>query len=260
MRILIHCGHCGIRNNCVASLRSGTGAPGEADFNWGIGMALEKLLQEDGHSTYLDDANTNCNSTVTNQDWDLALAIHADANIYGTGGGFVDFADPSIDASSKESKRIAKAITERYFPETGIVNHPERSNVKTRFYYLWQYLSAKTPCVIIGCGVLLDAHDSVILKDTQRVAKGIREGIRKAFGYVQPQPPVDKCEDVKKELEALKKEHKKCGDSTVVIRTLQEQVLTLTRERQEAIDSRESWKKLADDRGEKIDKARVVLN
>jgi len=62
------------------------------------------------------------------------------------------------------------------------------------------------------------------------------------------------------ELDALKKEHAKCGDSTVTIRTLQEQVLILSRERQEAVDSRESWKKLAEDRGEKIDKAKVVLN
>lgn len=62
------------------------------------------------------------------------------------------------------------------------------------------------------------------------------------------------------ELEALKKEHAKCGDSTVTIRTLQEQVLILSRERQEAVDSRDSWKKLAEDRGEKIDKAKVVLN
>ncbi len=209
MKILIHCGHYNIKNNCDAGLRSGTGAPGESDFNWRIGIALEKLLQEDGHSTYLDDANTNCKKNVTNQDWDLALAIHADANIYGTGGGFADFPEPSTDEATKESQRIAKAITERYFPETGIVSHPERSNSNTRYYYLWQYLSAKTPCVILECGVLLDAHDKVILADTQRVAKGIREGIRKAFGMVvtppTPEPPTDPCANLRDEVSRLNK-------------------------------------------------------
>lgn len=202
MKILIHCGHKNIATNCLTSLRPGSGAPGEADFNWKVGIALEKLLQEDGHSTYLDDANTNCKKEVTSKDWDLALAIHADANVYNTGGGFADFPEPSTDEATKESQRIAKAITERYFPETGIVNHPERSNKNTRYYYLWQYLSAKTPCVILECGVLHDAHDSVILNDTQRVAKGIREGIRKAFGTVVT-PPTDPCTSLKTELETV---------------------------------------------------------
>ena len=257
MKILIHCGHYNIKNNCVASLRSGTGAPGEADFNWRIGIALEKLLQEDGHSTYLDDANTNCKSEVTGKDWDLALAIHGDANIYGTGGGFADFPEPSTDEATKESQRIAKAITERYFPETGIVNHPERSNSNTRYYYLWQYLSAKTPCVILECGVLLDAHDSVILNDTQRVAKGIREGIRKAFGtVVVPPTPPDTC---KAELKALKKEHENCNLNAIEISSLKAQVLTLTTERNEAVGSLQARDKMISDLRTRIDKAVIAL-
>ena len=209
MKILIHCGHKNIKNNCDAGLRSGTGAPGEAEFNWKVGIALEKLLQEDGHSTYLDDANTNCKKEVTKQDWDLAFAIHADANIYGTGGGFVDVLRPDWDPARVESARIAQAIRDRYFPETGIVNHPERSNKNTSEYYLWNYLTDSTPCVIIECGVLLDAHDSVILNDTQRVAKGIREGIRKAFGTVvtppTPEPPTDPCANLRDEVDNLKR-------------------------------------------------------
>lgn len=207
MKILIHCGHWNIKDNCDKRLRPGTGAPGEATFNMNIGIALEKLLQEDGHSTYLDDANTNCKKQLTKQDWDLALAIHADANIYGTGGGFVDFPEPSTDEATVESQRIAGAIIERYFPETGIVNRPERSNANTRYYYLWQCLSAKTPCVILECGVLQDAHDSVILNDTQRVAKGIREGIRRAFNTVVnqpiPEPPSDPCANLRDEVDNL---------------------------------------------------------
>jgi hypothetical protein len=201
MKILIHCGHKNIQSNCLANLRSGTGAPGEADFNWKVGIALEKLLQEDKHTTYLDDANSNCHSNVTSQNWDLALAIHADANIYGTGGGFVDVLRPDWDPARVESARLAQALRDRYFPETGIVNHPERSNLNTRQYYLWNYLTDSTPCVIIECGVLQDAHDKVILSDIPRVAKAIREGIRKASPAPVPVPNAD--EYVKRLTEAL---------------------------------------------------------
>lgn len=206
MNILLHCGHKNIQTNCRADLRSGTGAPGEADFNWKVGITLEKLLQEDGHSTYLDDANSNCHSNVTSQNWDLALAIHADANIYGTGGGFVDVLRPDWDPARVESARLAQALKDKYFSETGIVNHPERSNKNTTEYYLWNYLTDSTPCVIIECGVLQDAHDSVILSDTQRVAKGIREGIRKASGTVVT-PPTDPCANIKTELALVKQDN-----------------------------------------------------
>jgi hypothetical protein len=219
-------------------------------------MALEKLLQEDGHSTHLDDANTNCKPNLCNQDWDLALAIHADADIYGTGGGFADFPEPSTDGATKESQRIAKAITDRYFPETGIVNKPERSNKNTRYYYLWKSLSAKTPCVLLECGVLHDAHDKVILADTQRVAKGIREGIRKAFGYVAPKPP-DTC---KAQLEALKKEHEKCSMTALENSSLKARVLTLEKE---AGERSESLKKVTEERDrlrDKLSQIQVIVN
>lgn len=191
MKILIHVGHWNIVNNCDPALRSGTGTVGEIDFNKAVGIALEKLLQEDKHTTYLDDANTNCHPNITSQNWDLALAIHADANIYGTGGGFVDVLRPDWDPARIESARLAQALRDRYFPETGIVNHPERSNLNTRQYYLWNYLTDMTPCVIIECGVLQDAHDKVILSDIPRVAKAIREGIRKASPPPAPVPNAD---------------------------------------------------------------------
>lgn len=203
MKILIHCGHWNITSNCDPALKSGTGTPGEIDFNKSVGMLLEKLLQEDGHSTYLDDANTNCHKNVTSQNWDLALAIHADANIYGTGGGFVDVLRPDWDPARVESARLAQALRDRYFQETGIVNHPERSNKNTREYYLWNYLTDKTPCVIIECGVLQDAHDKVILSDIPRVAKAIREGIRKASGSPTPTPTPNADEYVKRLTEAI---------------------------------------------------------
>ena len=205
-KILIHCGHYNIKTNCRADLRSGTGAPGEADFNWKVGIRLEKLLQEKGFSTYLDDANTNCHKNVTDQDWDLALAIHADANIYGTGGGFIDVLRPDWDKAKEESARIAQALRSVYFKESGIVEHPERANKNTSEYYLWNSMSDKTPCVIIECGVLKDAHDSVILNDIERVAKAILGGILKAFPPPVVVQPVDPCASLKTELALTKQD------------------------------------------------------
>jgi len=243
MKILIHCGHYNMKTNCRTDLRSGTGAPGEAEFNWKIGIRLEKLLQEKGFSTYLDDANTNCHTNVTGQDWNLALAIHADANIYGTGGGFVDVLRPDWDKAREESARIAQALRSVYFKESGIVEHPERANKNTSEYYLWSSMSDKTPCVIIECGVLKDAHDSVILNDTERVAQAIAKGILKAFPGVVVIPPTDPCGMLKLEVSSL-----------------EAKVLTAERERNEAIISRDEYKKLAEDRGSRIDKAKVALS
>ena len=197
-KILIHCGHWNIKNNCNSALRSGTGAPGEAEFTKQVGIKLEKLLQESGYSTYLDDANTNCHENVTEQDWDLAFAIHADANIYGTGGGFVDVPLPDLDLAHSESQRIMEAIESEYFTESGIVNTPKRRNKNTNQYYLWSALSAKTPCVILECGVLLEAHDSVILNDINRVARAILKGIQKAFPIVVTPPVIDYGAEINK--------------------------------------------------------------
>ena len=90
---------------------------------------------------------------------------------------------------------------------------------------MWQALSAKTPCGIIECGDLADAHDSVILADHRRVALGIAHGICQAFGVIWkgdpnqapaiPTPPIpptpptqpsDPCEGIKKQFEELQKE------------------------------------------------------
>src|SRR3990167_21916 len=121
-----------------------TGAPGEQELNKRIMFALRDVLISKGFQLYLVDANPP--DSQINQDFDLFLALHGDANIYGIGGGFVDFADPSIDDATIESKRIKEAIESEYFKHSGIVNHQERSNPNTRFYYMWQRLTPKTPC------------------------------------------------------------------------------------------------------------------
>ena len=64
---------------------------------------------------------------------------------------------------------------------------------------MWKYLTAKTPCVLIECGVGWRVpKDSDILNSVTgrpKVVAGIVKGICKAFGVpydlTPPQPPVD---------------------------------------------------------------------
>lgn len=228
--ICLQAGHQNIRNNCNSRLRGSTGAPGEMQFNVRTRDRLSQILIEKGFMVQLVDANYNCDSQSARQDFDLFLAIHADANIYKRdgklqGGGFVDNPDPSTDYAHEESKRIKGAIESEYFKHSGIANRPERSNANTKFFYMWKHLSANTPCVIIECGVIQHEHDSVILNDTDRVANAIARGICKAFGVdfdqepepippqdpePTPEPPDDPCEDRLNELkEELETEYRK---------------------------------------------------
>ena len=184
-----------------------TGAPMEQTRTLAIGLKLVDLLRKQGYIVYHTDAYADKNPDVTGKDWDLFLALHCDANYAGDeGGGFVDYPDPSIDSSNKESKRIKEAIESLYFKETGIRNVPSRSNPNTKFYYMWSALSAKTPCVIIEMGESIDPHDSVILNDTERVAKALLNGINKSFpGIVVPEPPSDPCANLRDEVDNLKR-------------------------------------------------------
>lgn len=202
--ICLQAGHQNAKNNCDPVLAKGTGAPGEMEFNIRVRDRLKDILlskkNPDGTDAFmiqLVDATFNCDPKANDQDYALFLAIHYDADVYNAPGGFVDFPEPATDAATKESQRIAQAIREEYFPHAGIENHPERSNKNTRYYYMWKFLSGPTPCVIIECGVGQNAHDKVILADTDRVANAIARGICKAFGVAfEVAPPAPQPEPV----------------------------------------------------------------
>ena len=160
-----------------------TGAPGEIELNVRIRNRLSQLLIERGFMVQLVGADPT--PLEYKKDFDLFLALHGDADIYGTGGGVVAcIAPPPFDSSEEsnaESRRIRDTIESIYFKETGIVNHPERSNVKMTKYYMWEKLTAKTPCVIIEMGVVQDAHDKVLLGNTDLIAKALARALCKAF-------------------------------------------------------------------------------
>ena len=201
--ICLQAGHEGVTSGA-------TGAPGEQELTVRIRNRLCNVLISKGFVVQL--VNANPSNAEINRDYDLFLALHGDADIYGTGGGLVD--NPAqknpdgtiFDIVYPESKRIKEAIESLYFAESGIVNHPERSNANTKYYYMWSRLSAHTPCVIMEMGVVQDAHDRVILADTDRVANAIARGICKAFNvpYDQTVPPVALVTIPKTEYEGMK--------------------------------------------------------
>jgi N-acetylmuramoyl-L-alanine amidase len=182
--ICLQAGHEGITTGA-------TGAPGEKELNVRIRNRLSQILISKGFVVQL--VNANPTQSEINKDFDLFLALHGDADIYGTGGGVIGYIDPAIDSSPEsnaESKRIKEIIEGQYFQHSGIVNHPERNNKNITRYYMWARLTAKTPCVLLEMGVVQDAHDKVILADTERVANAIARGICKAFNIpYDPVPP-----------------------------------------------------------------------
>lgn len=232
--ICLQAGHQNIKNNCVQALRSSTGAPGEVEFTVKARDRLKDILlskkNADGTPAFqvqLVDANYNCQGEDKN--FDLYLAIHYEADIHGMGGGFADIPDPSVDVVTNESKRIKDHINNEYFApmsgNTGIDFKPQWTSANVKYYYMWKYLTASTPCVLIECGVGKNAHDAVILADTDRVCNAIAKGICKAFNvpFDAPVPPPPPATDWKAKYEA---EVKKNKELTTLLTTKNQELTT----------------------------------
>lgn len=192
----------------------GGGAPNEMVTNKRITDRLAFLLREKGFEVYQTDWYGFNDPKVTKVDYDLFLALHCDMDYPNdNGGGFADYADPNSDFATQESQRICKVINDYYFPEVKIV-YKNRSNANTRFYYMWKYLTPKTPCVLIEMGQSIDPHDSVLLGNTELIAGALFRAICKSFDIsyepnVPPVviPPVEvcDCEALKADVERLNK-------------------------------------------------------
>ena len=190
-RIVLQAGHINAKNNSIVSLRTSTGAPGEQELTQRITDRLAFVLRERGFTVVQTDACANDNPIITSQDWDLFLAIHGDADYAGdNGGGFADYPEPYTDSATQESQRITSLINQTYFPEVKI-NYTNHSNPNTRYYYMWKYLSAKTPCSLIELGQVQDPHDKVLLANTDLIANGLGRSLCKAFGVNFDTQPVE---------------------------------------------------------------------
>lgn len=184
MRILIQAGH---ENRTSGA----TGAPGEQAFNKDVSDKVATQLRSLGVEVRRIDADPT--ATEVSGDWDLFLTIHYDADTYNADGGFVDFPEPSTDGATVKSQAIAKTLAEEYFKITGIRNVPSRSNANTRYYYMWKMISAKTPCVIIECGVGNRKPKDYDPLNTNRslVVSGIMSGLKKALSLSGATPMPD---------------------------------------------------------------------
>lgn len=172
-----------------------TGAPGEQEMTIRISNRVADILRSKGFQ--IDRVKADPAFAEYYKDFDLFLSLHGDANIYGTGGGVIASGDQSVDAMWQRSAELRDAIGSEYFSRSGIVEHKERVNANMTKYYMWSKLTAKTPCVLLEMGVVQDAHDKVLLADTEIIASAVARGVCKAFGvqYDPPAPPTEpKCE------------------------------------------------------------------
>lgn len=184
LKVCLQSGHKGITIGA-------TGAPGERDWTQKIVPLIAKKLKTAGCEVYETDSLGYKDQKVISTDWDYFLAIHYDADIYNEGGGFVDYPDASADAVNQTSKTLARELSDYYFNTTKILNKPSRSNANTKFYYMWNYLTRKTPCVIIECGVgNRKPDDYIILRNYELISTTIAEGILKGLNV----PVITPCD------------------------------------------------------------------
>jgi len=207
-KVLIIIGHQNIKFNSIVSLRGNTGTEGEQKINLDVGNLVSSMCRERGINVIQTDANANDDKSITSVDFDLALALHCDMDVKGDqGGGMCGSGDPSVDLSWQESLRIKKVFDEVYFPEVKIVNKKIVTD-GMKFYYMWKYLSNKTPCVLLEMGQAKDSHDSILLGNTKLIATGIVKSICKALNvsYEIILPTISDTTDYKAENVQLKKE------------------------------------------------------
>lgn len=179
MKILTIVGHQNIQFNSLTNLHGNTGTAGELEINLRVTNRVSSMLRERGFEVVQTDANGNDDPTITKTDFNLALSLHCDMDT-GSQGGMCGSGDKSVDMSWKESARIKSVFDEVYFKETGIKNKGYVTEGMTK-WYMWQYLTPKTPCVLLEMGEAKDAHDSVLLGNTELIASGIVRSICKAF-------------------------------------------------------------------------------
>ena len=207
-KVLIIVGHQNIKFNSRVDLRGNTGTEGELAINLAVGNLVSSMCRERGISVVQTDGNANDDKSITSADFNLALALHCDMDTQGDqGGGMCGSGDPSVDMSWQESLRIKKIFDETYFPEVKIVNKNFVTN-GMKFYYIWETLSPKTPCVLLEMGQAKDPHDSILLGNTKLIATGVVKSICKALGvsYEIVSPTTSDTTDYKTENIQLKKD------------------------------------------------------
>lgn len=125
-------------------------------------------------------------SLVNKVKGDIYIAIHADANPKKTFRGTVTFyndrndLDGNINPFSKESKKLAQFVQAKVQPVIGSVNR----GITNQNYYVNRMNIV--PSVLLELGVMTNAADLKILKDTKnsgKVAEALVKAVNQYFGY-----------------------------------------------------------------------------
>ena len=203
--------------------KAGGGAPEEQANNKRIVDRLSAMMRDRGFEVYQTDWYANNDPKVTGTDYSLFLALHCDMDYPNdNGSGFADYPDPSTDGATAESQRICAIVNDVYFKESGI-KYVSHSNANTRYYYMWKWLTAKTPCVLLEMGQSIDPHDRVLLANTDLIASSIARALCKAFNVSYDLTPQPSPEDV-------------IAEKDKQIQTLQARVLDLEKSQKDLAD------------------------
>jgi len=210
--IVIQAGHINCQNNIDVGIRKSTGAPGEQELTKRVADMTSSMLRDRGFAVIQTDANANSDKSITEKDFDLFLALHGDADAANDqGGGMIGSGDKLVDHSWVRSAEIASIMKGVYFKESGIVDKNFVTTGMTK-YYMWKYLTAKTPCVLLEMGQVQDSHDKVLLADTYLIASSIVRAICKVFGVLYDLPDTTPVVDTP-QVTQLKKDLQEAKDA-----------------------------------------------
>jgi hypothetical protein len=185
-RVLIQAGH-----NCPGG--GGGGAPGEADWALDLSGRLRRRLVAAGVAADVVGAWL-CNGVVRkpppqcSQDWELFVALHYDAAIYGPGNNTGCFADRARNDPMGAASDRAIAIWERHYVEaTGIPVANQRRNPNTWDYYAFRATTDQTPGIIVEHGIGQGDDHDVLFDQIETVAAADCAAILEFLG-VAPHP------------------------------------------------------------------------
>jgi hypothetical protein len=207
MRVLLQSGHSA---QFPPYRTGGGGAPGEAAWATDLAVLLLVLLRAAGVEVVcvgawlVNGVVVAPPALVTDEDYDLFLSLHYDANLgptYNTGG----FADryrperfPKTDPRSKYPNPNAAnedrfiAIWERRYPEaTGIPLRNERRNPNSYDYYGYHATTEQTPGIILEHGVGQGLDHATLFERIDEVARVDAACVLEYLGITTPEEEDD---------------------------------------------------------------------
>lgn len=149
--IIVQAGHVNCNNNCDPSRHGETGAPGEIDWTPVISSRVVQILNAQGISARMVDANFNCASDRLNV-YDGVVAVHYNSDSSHESGYYVGPGNPDTDGAAEQSAALANSIRSHYADSTHLAWRPGWDSINIREYYIFNSIAAATPFCLIECG------------------------------------------------------------------------------------------------------------